>query len=168
MRIRAKDGQLAVQAVAGTDVVMLGMDLDPAVATDLLGFAIRRTDHTEGQRYWLRNQLGFRISGTRSSYSSWDNPIQTFRWGDYTAKPGHDYTYEVRALGGTAAQLAPVAVQTVRVRTDDGGHRSARGGVQPRGRSPASTTRSASATSSPTRSPTAPPTAGSPPVSPRP
>ncbi len=117
MRIRAKDGRLAVQAVAGTDVVMLGMDLDADLTSDLLGFAIRRTDHTEGQRYWLRNQLGFRINGTSSSYSSWDNPIQTFRWGDYTAKPGHDYTYEVRALGGTPARLAPVAVQQVRVQT---------------------------------------------------
>jgi hypothetical protein len=125
MRVRASNGPLIVQAVSGDHSVLLGMDLDEGLATDLMGFAIRRTDHTEGQRYWLRNQLGFRDSGSRDSYSSWDNPIQTFRWGDYTAKPAHDYTYEIRALAGTPSTLRPVAAQTVQVSTgsfDTGTH----------------------------------------------
>lgn len=39
-------GPLAVQAHGGTAVVMLGFDLDEGSATELLGFAVRRTDHT--------------------------------------------------------------------------------------------------------------------------
>mgnify|MGYP001476251805 CR=1 FL=1 len=49
---------LTVQAVAGTHAVLLGFDLagiDTAPPpSDLLGFAIRRTDHTEDERAWLR------------------------------------------------------------------------------------------------------------------
>jgi hypothetical protein len=47
-----------------------------------------------------------RVKG--SDYSSLRNPIQAFDWGDYTAKPGHTYTYEVTAMYGTPARLKPV------------------------------------------------------------
>ena len=35
------------------------------------------------------------------------HPVQGFQWGDYAAKPGHDYTYAVSAVGGTAAAPVP-------------------------------------------------------------
>ena len=117
MRMRVQTESMTVQAVAGTDVVLLGMDMPAPLTDDLMGFAIRRTDHTEGQRYYLRNQLGFRASGSQDSFSTLTNPIQTFRWGDYTAKPDHDYTYLVKAMAGTPAQLRVAAEQEIQVRT---------------------------------------------------
>ena len=53
-------------------------------------------------------------------------PVQGFQWGDYTAKPEHDYTYRVVASGGTPAKPMIAAPRSrVDVRTeaeDDGTH----------------------------------------------
>lgn len=57
MRRPAKNGSISVFAVAGTYVVVLGLDATDRVRKDLLGFAIHRTDNTEKEQYWL---LGFR------------------------------------------------------------------------------------------------------------
>ena len=54
-----------------------------------------------------------------------DQPLQGFQWGDYTAKPEHDYTYRAVALGGSPGALTEGAVVEVGVRTepeDDGVH----------------------------------------------
>jgi len=52
MRERHHLGPLAVQAIGGTAVLMLGFDPDEGSATELLGFAVRRTDHTYLVRRW--------------------------------------------------------------------------------------------------------------------
>ena len=46
-----------MQAVAGTHTVLLGFDLDDPAGC--LGFAIHRTDHTEGEARWLRGMKTF-------------------------------------------------------------------------------------------------------------
>lgn len=62
MRARGSDPKkkLSVHAIAGTHVVLLGMDLKPADVPGLLGFAIHRENHTEGEAYGLRNFLTFK------------------------------------------------------------------------------------------------------------
>ena len=53
------------------------------------------------------------------------HPVQGFQWGDYAAKPGHDYTYAVSAVGGSATAPVPQATVSLAVRTeveDDGEH----------------------------------------------
>lgn len=127
MRVVANAGPLTAQAISGVSVVLLGMDLTEAQSTSLLGFSIRRTDHTEGQQRWLNNLLAFKENddARTTGYSSLTNPVQTFRWGDYTAKPGHQYTYLVRAQGGTPAALTPLAELELTVGTEsanDGEH----------------------------------------------
>ncbi len=60
-----------------------------------------------------------------SDYSTREHPIQGFQWGDYTAKPGHAYTYAVSSLGGTPAALTVLGTSSVTVHTeveDDGVH----------------------------------------------
>jgi hypothetical protein len=128
MRSRAQDGSMSVQAVAGTHVVLLGMNLGAADAPDgLLGFAVERTDHTEGERCFLDNFLLFEAndSDARPDHSSRANPFQEFVWGDYTAKPDHEYTYAVTAMRGRPARLTPGPSAMVRVTTEslvDGVH----------------------------------------------
>lgn len=96
---------IRVQGTAGTHVVLLGMSATKQARKGLLGFAIRRTDVTEGERYWLRGMKTFRevvpFQVPGMSYSLLEHPVQTFRWSDYTAKPGHDYVYEVVPMRGT-------------------------------------------------------------------
>jgi phosphatidylserine/phosphatidylglycerophosphate/cardiolipin synthase-like enzyme len=127
MRERATNGQISVQAVAGTHVVLLGMDVDPAQVDGLLGFAIERTDHTEGERDFLDNFLLLEAndSGEDADHSSEKNPFQEFIWGDYTAKPDHSYTYSVTAMHGEPDKLEPGPAAAVRADTEsqsDGRH----------------------------------------------
>jgi phosphatidylserine/phosphatidylglycerophosphate/cardiolipin synthase-like enzyme len=99
MRVRTVNGGVTVQAVAGNHGVFLGFDLDQAARQGCLGFAIHRTDHTEGEQYWLAGFKTFRsvvpVPDPKQMYSSWDHPIQSFYWGDYSAKPAHEYEYRV-------------------------------------------------------------------------
>ena len=116
-----------MQAIAGTHTVLLGLDLaDPA---GCLGFAVHRTDHTESECTWLRGMKTFAAvvpdPPPGSDYSTRDHPVQGFQWGDYSAKPGHKYTYAVSAMGGVPGALVPLVTAEVRVRTeveDDGVH----------------------------------------------
>ncbi len=125
-RSRTRSG-LRVQAVAGTHSVLLGMDLaDPA---GCLGFAIRRTDHSEGEVAWLRGMKTFPGQAPEGppglTFSTREHPVQSFQWGDYSAKPDHRYSYLVVALGGSPAELKPLAEVSVTVATeleDDGVH----------------------------------------------
>ena len=130
MRNRAgTTGSLRVHAIAGTHVVLLGLDLPRARTKDLLGFAIERWDPTEKERYWLRGLKTFKETSAGipagSSVSLRDHPVQSFLWGDYTAKPGRDYDYRVVALYGKPKNLVIRRDVTVSVTTesvDEGTH----------------------------------------------
>ena len=104
MRNKEQKGDLSVQAMAGTHVVLLGMDLPEQDYSGLLGFALRREDRTEGEKYWLSGYKTFKSVEPSPPpgilYSTRQHPIQGFTWSDFSAKPEHDYTYEVFALRG--------------------------------------------------------------------
>jgi phosphatidylserine/phosphatidylglycerophosphate/cardiolipin synthase-like enzyme len=117
MRNRNASNGLSLQVIAGTNVVLLGIDLPQNKCPGLLGFAIRRQDHTEGDNYWLTGYKTFESIEPHPApgvaYSTHRHPIQGFTWSDFSAKPRHSYTYEVIALRGTPA--APVDAETVSV-----------------------------------------------------
>jgi hypothetical protein len=125
MRVRGVSGGVTVQAVAGNHGVFLGFGLDPALRPGCLGFAIQRTDHTEHEQYWLSGFKTFRsvvpVPDPEQMYSSHDHPVQSFYWGDYSAKPAHEYEYRVVPRYGAPGNLTSQdAVEaTVAVRTGD-------------------------------------------------
>jgi len=90
---------MTVQAVSGNHAVFFGFDLSEEARPGCLGFAVHRTDHTENEQYWLAGFKTFKsvvpLPDPNTIYSARDHPMQTFYWGDYTAKPAHDYTYRV-------------------------------------------------------------------------
>jgi hypothetical protein len=94
MRKKFVGSGLTVNAVAGTHVVMLGLDLSDAKRKNCLGFAIQREDHTEDERYWMSGTKTFEATdpnlGPGGQVSSHEHPFQTFQWSDYSAKPEHD------------------------------------------------------------------------------
>jgi hypothetical protein len=59
MRNKKQKGDLSVQAIAGTHVVLLGIDLPEQKCLRLLGFALRREDHTDGKKYWMSGYKSF-------------------------------------------------------------------------------------------------------------
>src|SRR6185312_16354667 len=120
MRSHAHVGGLTVHAVAGTHAVLLGFDL--AAPAGCLGFAVLRTDHTEGETRWLRGMKTFASVVPQpppgSDYSTRQQPLQAFQWGDYTVSPQRHYSYAVSALGGAPAALTVLATTTVEVTTE--------------------------------------------------
>src|SRR5215212_9133490 len=122
MRRRRSTQGVKVNAIAGTHVVSLGLDLSPERRRRCLGFAIQREDHTEDERYWMLGSKTFEETdpglGPGGQVPSRDHPFQSFQWADYSAKPGHDYTYTVIPLYGTPAQLSEGHAVSVGVRTE--------------------------------------------------
>ena len=60
MRKRVSKDGLAVNAVAGSYVVILGLDISDAKRKGLRGFAIRRTDKCEDESYWMSGTKTFK------------------------------------------------------------------------------------------------------------
>ena len=122
MRERVKQGVFSVHGIAGTYVVLLGFNLPEGECEGLLGFSIHRTDHTEDEAYFLEGMKAFAATDpgfpSGSSYSTDDHPIQSFQWADYTAKPGHRYTYRVAARKGTPAALTKFTEVSVTITTE--------------------------------------------------
>jgi phosphatidylserine/phosphatidylglycerophosphate/cardiolipin synthase-like enzyme len=122
VRIKRTRSGLSVRAISGTYVVMLGINLRESDCTGLRGFAIHRADNTEGESYYLRGLKTFAATDPGfppgASYSTRDHPIQGFGWSDYTAKPGHLYTYRVEALTGPPTDLTVSKKVEVTVATE--------------------------------------------------
>jgi phosphatidylserine/phosphatidylglycerophosphate/cardiolipin synthase-like enzyme len=105
MRARIHDQSLTVNAVAGTYDVLLAFDLAEDARPGCLGFSIERTDLDMGnRRRWLPNMLHFKADEAKAPTTA-RAPLQAFRWGDYTVKPGQRYRYRVVPRYGTAAEI---------------------------------------------------------------
>lgn len=122
MRNRQSQSGLTVNAIAGTNVVYLGVDLDPPKRKGCLGFAVQREDHTENEKAWLKGIKTFEASGPAPDpgvkVSSRNHPFQSFQWADYSAKPKHDYTYTVLPLHGPPTNLAEGQAVAVKIATE--------------------------------------------------
>ncbi len=122
MRRFAEKGGFSVTAISGTYVVMLGINTKETATKGLLGFAINRRDHTENEQYWLRGFKTFEetepdpIPG--ALYSTLEHPVQSFLWGDYTAKTEHKYTYKVVSLYGKPKNLQQGSELEVKIDTE--------------------------------------------------
>jgi PLD-like domain len=127
VRTRAKNGPISVQAIAGSYVVLLGIDMDEEASRGVLGFAIERTDHTDDSRAWLRGFKTFRRAEVPPGrlVSTHVHPLQCFLWGDFTARNGRTYTYRVVAMRGKPDKLSDGESVSVRVsmeKEDQGAH----------------------------------------------
>ena len=117
MRNKHSGASLSIRAIAGNHVVALAWDLkrDQFDTTHLLGFAVERTEFATParqnvvERYFLRGIKRFEDkdkglpAGTPVPTS--EHPIQSFQWGDYTAKPSTAYTYRLVPTTGAPKAL---------------------------------------------------------------
>lgn len=128
MRVLVKNpaDDFRVKAYAGTNGVLLAMDLAEPRRKGLLGFAIEKQ---QGSKPWLFlfNSLTFpnkahtfpQFHATPSDIA----PLQKFRWADYAVNPGMTLHYRVHLAYGTAdaVQLGESLQLTI---TSDDGHPS--------------------------------------------
>lgn len=129
MRNRITNNGLTVNGIAGLHTVFLGMDVDEVRRKNLLGFSLKRIDHTEDESYWLRGMMTFKRNAANhrpgTMVSTWNNPIQDFQWGDYTVKPNHNYTYVIMPAYGTPGYVthgSPAELHITTEYEDDGCH----------------------------------------------
>ena len=117
-----------VFAVSGTNTVSFGIDFDPARIGGLMGFAVERQDIKENERYYM---YGFKVFESiypnpdpTLQVSTYDQPVQSFVWDDFTAKDGREYVYYFHPLKGTpknldrSAPAIPIKVRTEKAFTD--------------------------------------------------
>jgi phosphatidylserine/phosphatidylglycerophosphate/cardiolipin synthase-like enzyme len=121
MRTAKINQGLKVNAIAGSYVVTLGLDLPKAKCNGLLGFSILRSDENgqskflEGMKCFKETDPGFPAGAL---YPTNKQPIQIFQWADYSAEPGKSYSYKVTALKGSPKKLTSFAECTVKVTTE--------------------------------------------------
>jgi len=130
MRKLVNGGVLNVRAIAGSFVVTLAWDFAEGQEhkrDGLLGFAIERSELKQGnvvERYFLRGIKRFKFKdeglspGTPMPTS--EHPVQSFQWGDYTAKPDVTYRFKVIPVYGKPKllQLDEASSTTVEVTTE--------------------------------------------------
>lgn len=123
MRSKKSNGKISLNVISGTHVVLLGMDVEKTELKDFLGFAIKRTDHTENETYWLKGFKSFEEKEGNDAIckevETIQHPIQAFLWGDYTTKPAHKYTYELVPIYGKPTKLQKGESVAVTISTEN-------------------------------------------------
>jgi len=130
MRKRIDGDVLAVRSISGLHVVTLAWDFrdgQDGKKEGLLGFAIERSELKDAkviERYFLRGIKRFQSKdeglspGTPMPTS--EHPIQSFQWGDYTAKPRTTYRYRIVPVYGKPKllDLDEASAVTVEITTE--------------------------------------------------
>ena len=123
MRNRKQKSGISVNAIAGTYVVFLGLDIEADIKKDFRGFAIKRKDHIEAEEMWLRGLKAFEATESHpapgETFSSLKHPIQGFQWADYSAKPGYTYTYTIVCMYGHPSDLEARRSVEIEVKTEE-------------------------------------------------
>ncbi|MFW0753725.1 phospholipase D-like domain-containing protein [Pseudomonas sp. H11T01] len=125
MRVLASNSQddFRVKAYAGTNGVLLAMDLAESRRKGLLGFAIEKQ---QGDKPWqfLFNSLTFPGKAhTFPQYHATPSdiaPLQKFRWADYAVNPGTTIQYRVYPAYGSADAPQLGEALEVTVTSDNG------------------------------------------------
>jgi len=121
---------LSVRAIGGLHVVTLAWDFAEGQESKhegLLGFAIERSELKNRdviERYYLRGIKRFKFKdeglapGTPMPTS--EHPVQSFQWGDYTAKPATTYRFKVVPVYGKPKllELDEDSATTVEITTE--------------------------------------------------
>jgi hypothetical protein len=133
MRAIKAAGDYRVKAIAGTRAVLMALDCAESCRHKLMGFAFRREvvggPHPSGK--WLRSGKVFRsvVPDPKNArdpndptkpmrFSTWEHPIQSFLWGDYTAEPDTLYRITVVPMYGRPGALQPQPGLVFEVRTE--------------------------------------------------
>ena len=124
MRFRSRTAAAGrVYAVTGTNTVSFAVVASGVTKAGLLGFAVRRYDLAAGTDEWMPGFKVFRtlvpnpLPGER--VSTYDQPVQSFTWDDFTCRPDSRYRYVFHPLKGTPGDLDRSAYPlTLTIRTE--------------------------------------------------
>ncbi|MFJ3373822.1 phospholipase D-like domain-containing protein [Pseudomonas sp. NPDC086112] len=125
MRVLARNDQddFRVKAYAGTNGVLLAIDLAEPRRKGLLGFAIEKK---QGSKPWLFLFNSLTFPGKAHTFPQFHAtpsdtaPLQKFRWADYAVNPGVTIHYRVHLAYGTADAPQLGEFLEVTLTTDNG------------------------------------------------
>lgn len=109
---------LKVKAISGTNSIIFGFDLPEILANELMGFTILRNKsnkpNTSPNDFVALEGMKFFENKPPENYKKGDlvssekYPFQDFFWSDFTVKAGIEYTYKIKAQGGSIEILIPL------------------------------------------------------------
>lgn len=109
-------------AITGVNTISFGIKVGKNARPGLLGFAVERIDPQADERYTMP---GFKVfksiipqPNQDTHVSTWDHPVQSLVWDDFTAKAGHEYEYLFHPLKGKAKNLKREKPICIRVKTE--------------------------------------------------
>jgi len=110
MRFKSRQSKpFQVFAVSGVNTISFGIKADEKARKGLLGFAVERIDPAADERYTMPGFKVFRSlipkPNEDTHVTTWDHPIQSLVWDDFTAKPDHEYEYVFHPLKGKPKNL---------------------------------------------------------------
>jgi phosphatidylserine/phosphatidylglycerophosphate/cardiolipin synthase-like enzyme len=124
MRFRSRTAAAGrVYAVTGTNSVSFAIAASDRTKDGLLGFAVRRYDLAAGTDAWMPGFKVFRSLTPEPSadtrVSTYDQPVQSFSWDDFTCEPDHRYRFVFHPLKGAPDHLLRSATPlTLSIRTE--------------------------------------------------
>src|SRR3954470_20829161 len=109
MRVTKREGALGVRAIAGTHAVLMALDCAESKLPGLMGFAVKRQLGDVPGQDWLKALKVFKslepAPKRGAEYSTFEHPVQSFLWSDFTVQPDTPYTYTVTAMYGKPGAL---------------------------------------------------------------
>ncbi len=110
----SQNGDFRVRVISGTRTILMALNCPDARRKGLRGFAFHRTVKGAGEGRWLRSQKVFRtlvpdpkklVNGKKQVFTTFEHPVQSFIWSDYTAEPGKTYEIRIVPMYGTPGAL---------------------------------------------------------------
>ncbi len=110
MRFKSpKSSTFQVFAISGVNTISFGIQASANAKKGLLGFAVERNDPAADEHYTMPGFKVFRSLIPKptadTQVSTWDHPVQSLVWDDFTAKPDHEYEYIFHPIKGKPKNL---------------------------------------------------------------
>jgi len=115
MRVQEKNQDLSVKIIAGTEVILFGLNVPKEKAKNLLGFKIEKK---KGNKWILLN-------GGRNFANSTKSLVQSFMWSDYQVDINTKYTYRFSSAHGRVENMKfsiPLTIDITTENTEDKEH----------------------------------------------
>lgn len=110
MRFKSPQSNLfQVFAVSGVNTISFGIQASEEAKPGLLGFAVERIDPAKNERYIMPGFKIFRsvipVPTPEAFVSTWEHPVQSLVWDDFSAEADHEYEYLFHPIKGRSKNL---------------------------------------------------------------
>jgi len=125
MRFKKTNGTFRLYAVTGTNTIAFAIDCKEDAMTNLLGFTVEKQYKDPDNKDVRVTVMGFKVFKERienpvpgALYSTYDNPIQSFTWEDFSAYPDREYTYHFTPLYDNPLNIRRGKTYSIEVKTE--------------------------------------------------